>query len=109
MNTEYRLLFYVFTYARARKIAIQDKVTCVCVHGITKQKVLLYIQVGCHKYRFFYLVDRSTETVLPIFLSLEHRGRIDYTKIPWEEYANEIHSDYVQKNASAFEVWRLSI
>lgn len=61
---------------------------------------------GPSRYRFFYLVDQATETILPIFLSIESRGRINYSKIPWKEYANEIYSDYVQNNASAFEVWR---
>ena len=78
-------------------------------HEALRGRIYRLWVAGPNRYRFFYLVDRSTETVLPIFLSLEFRGRIDYSKIPWEKYANEIHSDYVHNNASAFEVWRLSV
>ena len=62
---------------------------------------------GRNKYRFIYIVDRAREAILPVFLSREVRGRINYDKIPWEEYANQIYDDYVQNNISAFAVWRL--
>ncbi len=60
---------------------------------------------GPRGFRFIYLVDRATETILPVFLSLKARPYIDYGKLPWQEYAREIYDDYVQNNIDAFKIW----
>lgn len=62
---------------------------------------------GRNRYRFIYIVDRPREAVLPVFISLEVRGRLNYDKIPWQEYANQIYNDYMQNITDAFKVWTL--
>ena len=63
---------------------------------------------GPNKYRFIYIVDPVRKMILPVLLTLEVKGRIDYDKLPWEEYAEKIYEDLVQNNMDAFKILRLS-
>lgn len=70
-----------------------------------KGKIYRLWVAGPKGFRFIYLVDRATETILPVFLSLKNRPYIDYGKLPWQEYAREIYDDYAQNNIGAFRIW----
>jgi len=63
---------------------------------------------GPNKYRFIYIVDPTRQIILPVLLTSEVRGHIDYDKLPWGEWANKIYEDLVQNKTNAFRFWKLA-
>jgi len=62
---------------------------------------------GPGRHRFIFIVEKSKQIILPVYLSLQLRKDIDYDKIPWEEYADKIYNDFVKGNTEAFHFMNL--
>jgi hypothetical protein len=57
-------------------------------------------------HRLIYISPPNKPYILPVFISEETRANFDYSKIPWEEIANNIYEDFKNKNYGAFTNWR---
>jgi hypothetical protein len=53
------------------------------------------------------VVDGQRKAVLGVFISSEVKANLDYDKVPWEEYADQIYEDYLSGNEGSFQVWTL--
>ncbi len=56
-------------------------------------------------FRYIYLVNREKEVVLPVFVSLNPRGRFDYDQADWERFAQAILQDLMLDRMDQFEEW----
>lgn len=64
---------------------------------------------GRRRFRLVYIFHSGYEVVLPILITLELRSRIDWDKLPWQEYSERIYSDFIQGNLAAFQDWTTSL
>jgi len=64
---------------------------------------------GPRKFRLVHIFHSSYKVVLPVMITLELRSRIDWDKLPWQETADRIYSDFVNGNLNAFQDWTDSL
>lgn len=64
---------------------------------------------GPRKFRFVYILHSGHRVVLPVLITLELRSRIDWDKLPWQEYSERIYSDFINGNLAAFQDWTASL
>jgi len=57
---------------------------------------------GPERHRFIYIYNGPKNLVLPVFLSKEPKRDFDYDKVPWEEIAEEIYNDFINKKYNKF-------
>lgn len=64
---------------------------------------------GPRGFRFVYIFHSAHKVVLPVMVTLELRSRIDWDKLPWQQYSERIYSDFVKGNLDAFQDWTASL
>ena len=83
------------------------------LHGIVlpqlKGKVYKCWVGGRREFRFVYLFHSGCKVVLPVLITLELRSNIDWDKLPWQEYADAIYTDFTKGNHNAFQDWTASL
>jgi hypothetical protein len=57
---------------------------------------------GNSEHRLFYCCPSRKTYVLPVFISLERRKDFDYNNVQWEDIANTIYEDLINKNYDVF-------
>ena len=65
--------------------------------------------VGRRRFRLVYILHSGYKVVLPVLITLELRSRIDWDRLPWEEYSERIYSDFIKGNLDAFRDWTASL
>jgi hypothetical protein len=61
---------------------------------------------GREGHRLFYIFNSKENLVLPVYIYVEQRRDIDYKKVPWEEIADEIYKDFINKKYDKFVNWK---
>ncbi len=56
-------------------------------------------------YRFLYIALPERRVVMGLFVSSVRRSELDYSKFPWESWADQIYKDLLGGNLDAFEEW----
>lgn len=56
-------------------------------------------------FRFLYIALPKPRIVLGLFISSVRRSELDYSKFPWESWADQIYEDLLSENLDAFEEW----
>lgn len=83
------------------------------LHGVAipqlKGKIYKCWIGGRRRFRLVYIFHSGYKVVLPVLVTLELRARIDWDKLPWLEYSEKIHSDFVNGNLNAFKDWTKSL
>ena len=57
---------------------------------------------GNQRYRLMNLCLREEKLVIPIYLSVVMRRDLDYEKIGWQDIAEEIYNDFLQRKIEKF-------
>ncbi len=100
-------------HTQCKKACIDPTNAGEILHGIAipalKGKIYKCWVGGPQRFRFVYIFHSGLKVVLPILITLELRSRIDWDKLPWQEYADRIYSDFVKGKPAAFQDWTNSL
>lgn len=64
---------------------------------------------GRRRFRLVYIFHSSYKVVLPVLITLELRSRINWDRLPWQELAEKIYSDFTKGNSKNFQDWTKSL
>jgi len=94
----------------------------VCLHPVNAGELLRGVAMpelkgkiykcwvgGRRKFRLVYVLHSGYKVVLPVLITIKLRSRIDWDKLPWQQYSERIYSDFIKGNLSAFQDWTASL
>lgn len=70
-------------------------------------RIRSYHVSGRSHFRLMCLIDSDHEVVMGIFLSSNVKPALDYSKVPWEEYAEKIYDDLINARWEKFTIFTI--